>query len=151
MKYAIIACACAVLLGSSGCKKEGPVPASHVPALTEIFGEWQWVSSVGGLTGKQVETPPAGSEYTYQFDRDSSFVECHNGQCSVPGKFSLRMEKSLLFGDQRLTLVLRRNTGSVVERTRYLVEEILDELRINDDSPDGFGNRYVRKGAHLNQ
>jgi hypothetical protein len=64
---------------------------------------------VGGVTGKEVYTP-ATTNYnrTYQFNRDSTFVECSNSQCNPAVKFSSRMEKSLLDGQQHLILTIPR-------------------------------------------
>ena len=88
------------LLGSS-CKKEaGP---------SELFGDWQWVSSTGGITGKEVYTPASiNLSRTLSFTRDSMFVQCDNGRCSVPIKFTSRTARSFLTGEQALILTLQR-------------------------------------------
>lgn len=147
MNYLFAICASAVLLGSSGCKKQEAPPVS-----TEVFGEWQWVSSVGGITGKNVLTPAiTGVARTYRFDRDSTVVECDNGQCEAAVKFTLRMETSFFDHQQHLiltiphTLHLPPPTGVYVIRSRYTVREVSNSLRLTEEVADGYEEVYNRK------
>ncbi|MGI4761676.1 MAG: hypothetical protein ACRYF0_13285 [Janthinobacterium lividum] len=134
-----------LLAGNSSCKKEaGP---------SEIFGDWQWVSSTGGFTGKQVHTPASTNlSRTVSFRRDSMFVECDNGRCTLPAKFTSRMERSYLTGKPALILTFRRriylappDTGFHIILDRYSVIEVSNTLRIDQDGPDGFVEIYQRK------
>lgn len=133
------------LLGGSSCKKEaGP---------SELFGDWQWISSTGGFTGKQVYTPASTNlSRTVSFGRDSMFVQCDNGHCTVPTKFTSRTERSYLTGEPALILTIRRriylappDTGFHTILDRYSVQEISNTLRIHEDGPDGFAETYYRK------
>ncbi|TGD79873.1 hypothetical protein [Hymenobacter wooponensis] len=134
-----------LLLSASGCGGE--------PEPTGIFGEWQWISSVGGLTGKDVLTPAiVGAQRTLSFTRDSMFVQCDADQCSVPTKFILRQERSWLDAQQHLILTVRRrlylaapDTGFVVLVNRYRVSEVSGTLRIDQERPDGYVETYYRK------
>ena len=134
-----------LLIGNTSCKKEsGP---------SEIFGDWQWVSSTGGFTGKQVFTPAStGVTRTLSFSRDSLFVECNNGQCSVPIKFTSRTARSFLTGQPALLLTIRRriylappDTGYHTLLDRYNIKELSSILRIDQESADGFVEIYSRK------
>ena len=151
MRYSLLFLACCTIIANSGCrekKKEDPRPVS-----TEIFGEWQWVSSIGGFTGKQVSTPAStGINLLYRFNRDSTFVQCNNGQCSKVEKFSTRMERSYVLGVQRLILTIPRriylappDTGYHVLRDRYLIQEVSNNLVIDQDGPDGIEMVFSRK------
>jgi hypothetical protein len=133
------------LLGSSSCKKEeGP---------SDLLGDWQWVSSTGGITGKQVYTPASTNlSRTLSFRGDSLFVQCDNGSCSVPTKFTSRLERSYITGEQTLILTLRRrlyfappDTGFHTLLDRYSIQEVSKTLRIIQDRPDGFIEVYQRK------
>jgi hypothetical protein len=132
------------LLSDSGCKKEkGPF---------EIFGDWQWVSSTGGFTGKQVFTPASTNvSRTLSFGRDSLFVQCDNGKCSMPTKFTTRMERSYINGEKTLILTIRRriyltpsDTSFNTILSRYSIQEVSKTLRITQDGPDGFIELYQR-------
>ena len=148
MKYLFNICACTVVLGSSSCKKQETPPVS-----TEIFGEWQWVSDVGGITGKAVYTPAnTGDVRTYRFDRDSTFVECLNNKCKVPVKFTLRMEKSFFDNQQHLILTIPRrlylalpDTGFHIIRSRYTVREVSNSLVLDQETADGYEESNRRK------
>lgn len=133
------------LLGGSSCKKAaGP---------SELFGDWQWVSSTGGITGKEVYTPAStNSSRTLSFNRDSLFVQCDDGQCSVPTKFTSRTATSFLTGKSALILTIRRriylappDTGFHTIINRYNLEELSNTLRIHQKRPDGFEEIYHRK------
>lgn len=129
---------------SSSCEKEsGP---------SEIFGEWQWVSSTGGITGKEVYTPASiNLSRTLSFTRDSMFVQCDNGQCSTPTKFTSRTAQSFLTGKPTLILTLRRKvylappdtTHTILDR--YSLIEVSRTLRIHQERPEGFIEIYRRK------
>jgi hypothetical protein len=136
--------ASSLLLGSS-CAGE--------PEPTQIFGEWHWVSSVGGLTGKDVLTPAlVGATRTLSFTRDSLFVQCEGSPCSLPTKFTLRTEQSFLDGQPRLILTVRRrlylaapDTGFQELVNRYRVSEVSNTLRLDQERPDGYTETYSRK------
>lgn len=144
MKYFPCLLLGAVLLGSGGCKKD--------PGPSEIFGDWQWVSSTSGLTGKQVYTPASTNlSRTLSFGRDSMFVQCDNGQCTKPTKFTSRTARSFLTGEPALILTIRRKIYLAPPDTthtllsRYSIIEVSRTLRIDQESPDGFKEIYRRK------
>ena len=148
MKY-LLGLTLGIVLGSvSGCQKE---PAA--PSAPEIFGNWEWVSSRGGITGREVHTPAnTGLARTMSFKRDSMFVQCENGQCTVPTKFTSRLERSQFTGEPTLILTIRRrfylappDTGFHVLLSRYSIRSAADTLRITQEKPDGFEEVYQRK------
>jgi hypothetical protein len=150
MKCFVQICLGFLLLAHSSCTK--PLPEPRISS-TEIFGDWEWTSDRGGITGRQVYTPAStGGKRVYRFQRDSSFVECVNNRCSTPTKFTLRRERSRLYGNEQLVLTLRRkyrlappDTGAVVSLDRYVVQDLSDSLRLVQEVHDGYVERYVRK------
>jgi hypothetical protein len=135
----------AVLL-SSGCQKKDFIP----PA--DIFGQWGWISSVGGLTGKDVIVPTANTQRVYTFTKDSTFIESIGGQATVPVKFKLQQETSLLDGQQHLILTIPRrvyvalpDTGYHIVVFRYTVQDMSQNLRLAQEKPDGYIESYERK------
>jgi len=151
MNYLFVIGAGALLLASSGCKKQETPPAP--PVSTELFGEWQWVSSVGGYSGKAVYTPAnTGTELTYRFNRDSTFVECLNNNCKAPVKFTVRLEKSFFDHQPHVILTIPRriylappDTGFHVIRFRYTLREISNSLILTEEVADGFEEVFRRK------
>ncbi|UYZ59767.1 hypothetical protein [Hymenobacter latericus] len=143
MRIRLLALGASAALAFGGCTKE------QAPTLV---GGWEWERSVGGMTGRQVETPATHGPKTYRFSADSLFVQCGSGGCAEPVKYTLRRERSRLFGDERLVLTIRRkvylappDTGYHVIRWRYLVSELSDKLGLDEDMPDGFGKEFRRK------
>ena len=156
MRCSLLFLACCTLTANSGCrekKKEDPRPVS-----TEIFGEWQWVSSIGGFTGRQETTPAStGDQLTYTFHRDSTFVSCVGSksvptQCLDPVVFTVRKERSLLYGDVRSVLTIQRkiylappDSGFHILKDRYIINKISENFDIRQDYPSGFGMKFRRK------
>lgn len=79
------------------------------------------------------------------------FVQCDNGKCSVPTKFTSRTERSYITGKPTLILTIRRRIYLAppdsfhVIFDRYGMQETSNTLRINQDGPDGFAETYYRK------
>lgn len=120
--------------------------------MDKLVGDWVWVSSKGGFTGKAVYKPKPGIETIYRFTRNKEWSTCTNGICKPFTLFTLGQERSTLTGNEQLILTLRRrvplalpDTGTHILLDRYLVREISDSLRIDQDGPDGFGELYSRK------
>lgn len=145
MKRRIILALSTLLAGSSSCKKE--------PGPSEIFGDWQWVSSTGGFTGKQVYTPAStNSSRTLSFTRDSLSVECINGKCQPPLRFSSRPERSIFDGKLQPILTIHHklrmappDTGYYIILDRYTIREVSNSLRLDQEVYDGFGEVFQRK------
>lgn len=134
------------LLGGNACQQEPPSPGEG------LAGDWQWVRSQGGFTGKQVLKPAPGQALVYRFTRDGYWSECFNGVCSRPTPFTLQREPSVLTGDQQLVLTLHRrvelappDTGTHLLPSRLVVQEISDTLHLIDDWADGYGQYYRKK------
>jgi hypothetical protein len=134
-------CALAALFAASAtaCQK-----ASLTPSSTDqgIIGEWHWVSTVGGLTGKQTYTPAStGSTQTWVFKSDSTYqhVTIPRGGPSgtETGTFSLGSIRSIHTGEPARALLLHGKQSQV-----FLMEEVTTRLVLSDNYYDGFGYTY---------
>lgn len=146
MKYKDFITLGVLLLASSGCRKEQPSPAD------KLYGDWQWVRSIGGFTGKGVIKPKAGEVVIERFTRDGYWTLCGSGKCFDLMPYTLQKERSVIYNEERLILTLHRkvylappDTGYHVLLDRYYIGEIGDTLRIGNDGPDGYGETYFRK------
>jgi hypothetical protein len=136
-------CALAVLFAicASACQKADVAPANTDQS---IVGEWHWVSSVGGLTGKQTYTPAStGSTETWVLKADSSYQrrisQPSGAQTTETGTFSLGSVKSIYSGQPARTLTLRGKQSQT-----FVIQELTSRLVLADNWYDGFGHMYER-------
>lgn len=136
-------CAFAVLIAVSttACQKSNPAPA-----VTDqgIIGEWHWVSSIGGITGKQTQTPAStGIATTLVFKSDSTFQRSTTQTGSTPltetGTFSLGAIRSIYSGQPARALTLRGKQPQT-----FIIQELTTRLVLADNYYDGFGHTYQR-------
>jgi hypothetical protein len=136
-------CALAALLAVSttACQKAGVAPAT---ADHGLIGEWHWVSSTGGLTGKQTSTPAStGATITWVFKPDSTYQRVTTQAGGTPltdrGTFSLGSVKSIYSGQLAQSLTLLGKQAQT-----FLIEELTPRLVLADNAYDGFGHTYER-------
>ena len=114
------------------------------PTAQGLLGEWHWVATVGGFTGRQTYTPAStGTTETWVFNADSTYRHYTSRLGSSPvtetGIFSLGSVKSIHSGQTARALILRGQPGQT-----FLLEEVTTRLALSDNSYDGFGYTYER-------
>jgi hypothetical protein len=131
------------LLGlcASACQKTDATPER---AGQSILGEWHWVSTVGGISGKQIYTPAStGSTDTWVFKSDSTYQRYTTPRGGTPvaetGTFSFGSVKSIHTGQAARALILRGKQSQT-----FLLEELTTRLGLSDNYYDGFGHTYER-------
>jgi hypothetical protein len=136
-------CALAALLAVSttACQKAGVEPAT---ADQGLIGEWHWISSTGGFTGKQTNTPAStGATTTWVFKPDSTYQRVTTQAGGKPltdtGTFSLGSVKSIYSGQLAQSLTLHGKQSQT-----FLIEELTTRLVLADNAYDGFGHTYER-------
>jgi hypothetical protein len=72
------------------CEKNSPF--TEEPA---ILGKWQWIKSVGGLTGNQTILPEEGINTFLEIFSDSSYRVSQTGSDPFSNIYSIRIEKSI--------------------------------------------------------
>jgi hypothetical protein len=146
-----------LLAVSTGCEKSTePEPAPTEVAGNELIGEWEWVQTVGGLTGGQTYTPiSSGAAIKWVFKADSTFQQYTTRQgvtqLTESTTFSVRSARSIYNGQPGRTLRINRHVSSgvsgppVVQPVTYLVLTLGAKLELADNNPDGFTQTYRRK------
>jgi hypothetical protein len=131
----------AALLGlcATACQQTDPTPTDQ-----GIMGEWHWVSTVGGLTGKQTYTPAStGTTETWVFKADSTYQHYTTRRggplVTETGTFSLGSARSIHSGQAARALLLRGQSAQT-----FLVEQAATRLALSDNIYDGFGYTYER-------
>lgn len=145
------------LLTLTSCEKSsGTEPAPVEVSENGISGEWEWVQTVGGMTGNQTYTPASsGVALKWVFKADSTFQEYTTRQgmtqLTESTTFSIGSARSIYNGQLSQALRINRHMNggasspSVVQPATYLIEALGTELKIADNNPDGFSQTYRRK------
>jgi len=131
--------AAGLALTTPGCQKTATPPLG-------LVGEWGWVSSRGGLTGKQTDTPAStGTSRQWVFRADSTFQQRETRQgVALPaqeGTYLLGVVSSIYTGRPARALTIIR----LGQHQTYVLSELGSRLVVNDNYPDGFGKTYERR------
>jgi hypothetical protein len=132
----------AALLGLCATACQRKTDAS--PTTQSLLGEWHWVATTGGFTGRQTYTPAStGTTETWVFNADSTYRHYTSRLGSPPvtetGAFSLGSVKSIHSGQAARALILRGPAGQT-----FVLEEVTTRLALSDNIYDGFSYTYER-------
>ena len=116
-----------------------------------IVGEWIWIKSYGGFTGRDVQTPEQSEIRKIMKFHDNDTVEIYENEILVHKTDYLRSrEESILLHDTFDFLTINykyriTNTDSIIIfPKRYMIQELADTLMIDEDVYDGYGHLYNR-------
>lgn len=117
-----------------------------------LVGEWEWVRSQGGMTGKQTDTPAStGVAVRWVFAPDSTFQAYETRQGTTrqteSGTYSLGAVRSIYTGQSIRALRFAPLPGTAVPAgvVTYVIEELGTQLVLAYNYPDGFGHTYRRR------
>jgi len=116
-----------------------------------IVGEWIWIKSYGGFTGRDVQTPEQSEIRKIMKFHDNDTVEIYENEILVHKTDYFRSrEESILLHDTFDFLTINykyriTNTDSIIIfPMRYMIQELADTLMIDEDVYDGYGHLYNR-------
>lgn len=127
-----------LFLGSflSACQKE----EIDLAESTSLVGSWQWVSSNGGITGQDRQTP-ASTKTTkvIQFTSTNQFISYQNGVKDQEITYTLQKGKSIYDASGQSDLI---DFATASSRYSFRLEN--NQLYLFDEVTDGYTHRYVR-------
>lgn len=104
-----------------------------------LVGNWEWVSSSGGISG-QTETPTStGKTITLNFTEDSKYSFTTNGTITNEGTFSLYKGVSNLTHYEVSFIHFSNLTDLAIQKNQD------GELILSDDFYDGYISIYHKK------
>jgi hypothetical protein len=96
-----------------------------------LIGSWNWESSSGGFTGKQIITPEtAGYTRQIRFSPEGEYQEFHHDTLVITARYTVAV---LCFSD---------TTGRLSDKV--IMRVTATSLHLSDPYPDGYGHAYVR-------
>lgn len=116
-----------------------------------ITGEWNWLKSQGGITGSDIQTPDiSGIERIVKFHENDTVEIFENGTLVHKTDYFLSREESMLMNDTfdfvtiNYTFKISNPDSVVTLPMRYMIIELSDNLRLDEDVFDGYGHWYRR-------
>ena len=150
MKRSLLYALMASLASATACQQEMVTPTpTPTPTSTAtgsgIMAEWNWVSSVGSITGKQTLTPAStGTTIKWVFRADStvqiSTVSKGTAQPTQTVTYSLGVTRSIYSGQPARSLTLKHPQLEV-----YLLQALESQLVLKENHPDGFEVTFQRQ------
>lgn len=120
-----------------GCTQYGDTRSTN----DALYGAWNWKSSSGGFTGKQIFTPEtAGHAKQIRFSPNGEYREFDNGNLVITARYAVVM-KETIFGSKEV-LCFSDTTGRLGDRVIMRVTPT--SLDLSDPYPDGYWHAYVR-------
>ena len=132
----------------AGCEKDNG-DAKAVPTKSNPFaGQWQWVSTEGGFSGKSSWTPMSeGYNVTLTLTGDS-FVLYKDGQREVWGTYVLDTVSKNIFNKPLPRLNLKQINGEmgvpVVLYDGLILQDEIGLIRISDNMYDGLTSHFAK-------
>ena len=106
-----------------------------------LCGTWNWDSSSGGFTGKQLITPETlGYTKQLRFSSEGEYQEYHGSTLVITSRYSVVM-KNTIYGLHEV-ICFSDSTECLSDKVIMKVSEI--SLHLSDPHPDGFGHSYIR-------
>jgi hypothetical protein len=106
-----------------------------------LWGAWNWESSSGGFTGKQIITPEtAGYTKRIRFSPEGEYREFHNGDLVITARYAV-VAKKTIFGPHEV-LCFSDSTGRLSDKV--IMRVTATSVHFSDPYPDGYGHTYVR-------
>ena len=119
------------------CQKESIHPEATNTSLT---GNWQWASSIGGITGQDEQTPEGTKTNIHiQFTSDNRFLRYENGVKTQETTYILQKGESIYSATGSSDLISIENSGI---RYSYRLEN--NQLYLFDECYDCYTHHYVR-------
>jgi hypothetical protein len=141
MKKYIIFPVVLILLSLSGCRKDIELPNED---LNKLFGKWEWVQSVGGISGG-TETPASkGYTQTYEFTSKGQHIYYQDDAELFRINYIVEEKTNSITGDQGYLINYYDNNNiQLVSQFITIVND--DELILQDNCLDCFEMTFKRK------
>lgn len=126
-----------IFLAITSCKKEIVLPD---PTLEQLFDEWEWVSSSGGITGDVTTAATAGYTQRIEFKSNGAYKIYKNDKLQNKTFFSLTEGTSMLSNKKEFIIHYKDHQFPQTVSFRGP-----DTLSLRDECSDCYGHVYRRR------
>ncbi len=131
------------LLTLYSCKKDIPIPKE---GLNNLFGEWVWVSSNGGLTNQTTSPNTENYIIEIEYKKNGIFKKHRDGKRVNKMKFKFEKGQTIFSSEDEYLIKYTIGKFSKVGTTPHYFEFIgADTLILKEECFDCFTHIYVRK------
>ncbi|MFT3910834.1 MAG: hypothetical protein QM737_15560 [Ferruginibacter sp.] len=116
------------------CKKH------HEDVKQQVAGQWEWVSSFGGIAGMSYTPQSTGQTWGLKLNADLSFIQTGNFSGSDTGIYSTTQETTGSSTTDYLNLFFI-HTGD----KKYSYTFLSDTLVLDDGNVDGLISKFVQR------
>ena len=133
--FLIVACVVSLLLPA--CTQYADTSSTN----SALCGSWNWESSSGGFTGKQVFTPETvGYTKQIRFSPDGEYREFQDDSLVIAARYAVTTKRTI-FGWHEV-VSFSDTTGRLSDKV--IMRVTATSLGLSDPHPDGYGHEYVR-------
>ena len=111
-------------------------------APSEIYGNWQWVSSSGGYAPKTITPATEGYQKSISFTSTGNYSEQQSNGQSKNATFTITRGKSI-YNKDSARIILFDGLGDRHQKQSFEVRG--DTLLLRDECFDCFSHTYIKK------
>jgi hypothetical protein len=109
-------------------------------AVASLAGNWQWVSTDGGIAAHIHETPAnTGKNIELKITADGTYTVYTNGQLSSAGTYTIETRKCIHDHANKPFIIFSADRDVMIENLDVI------SLEVSDEAYDGVGSLYKRK------
>ena len=109
------------------------------PGLRNVFGEWDWIMSTGGIAGDTISASEVENSVWLSYDEEGNYIKFVNDKGAEYLKYYFVNKGSIL---SSITLGQIEYSNGVLQSVKMPHH---DTLLLIDELNDGYAHYYVRK------
>ena len=109
------------------------------PGLRNVFGEWNWTMSTGGISGDTILASESQNQVWLSFDEEGNYIKFVNDKGADYFKYYFVNKPSM---PSSITLGMIEYSNGNLQSVKM---PTTDSLLLIDEANDGYAHYYVRK------
>jgi hypothetical protein len=115
----------------------------NIQPTNALIGRWEWIKSIGGITGGDLQTPQSHGSMTLIFINDSTYAWEINGNISLPMRYEQKPIMDLQTGRYTEGLTFYNQNREPLHPFKW--NRIEQQLILQENKTDGYDHYYQKK------